>query len=309
MAHFSLATLVCSRAVYGIQLGRKPRLRLKLHPMRKSYKKPMRAKKSLGQHFLTSPEALEKIVRTADLRSSDVILEVGPGKGILTAVLLQRVARVIAVEKDHRLIPPLARMFARQIKERRLVLLHDDIIEFNLRAHGLSPGKYKVVANIPYYITGVFLRRFLSSKEHPESMTLLVQKEVADRIIARDKKESLLSIGVKAFGTPNYIGTVRAGSFSPPPKVDSAILSITNISKSQFKNVDERDFFEILHAGFAHKRKQLSKNLALSFRNTVSPEQACLSCAVSPRARAEDLSFEIWKCLARYLKRNRERIT
>lgn len=264
----------------------------------------MRAKKSLGQHFLKSPLVVEKIVAAAHMRPSDTILEVGPGKGVLTAALLTKVAHVVAVEKDSELVSYLAKKFTVEIEQKRLVLVSADILDVNLQHLGLSRGAYKIVANIPYYITGIFLRRFLSLVAYPESMTLLVQKEVADRILARDKKESLYSIGVKAYGTPKYIDTVRAGSFSPAPKVDSAILSITNISKSQFDDTDEESFFRVAHAGFAHKRKQLSTNLNLAFRDVVSGEEMCDSCMISHAVRAEDLSIADWKCLGQYYKRN-----
>lgn len=261
----------------------------------------MRAKKSLGQHFLKSQSVVEKIIATAQLRPSDTVLEVGPGKGVLTAALLTKVAHVIAVEKDGELVEYLTKKFAAEIEKKQLFLLSADILDRNLPSLGLSRGTYKIVANIPYYITGIFLRRFLSSTEYPESMTLLVQKEVADRILARDKKESLYSIGVKAYGTPKYITTVRAGNFSPAPKVDSVLLFITDISRSLFHNVDEVSFFEVLHAGFAHKRKQLSTNLSLAFGDILSGEEVCVHCSISPSVRAEDLSIAHWRCLARYL--------
>ncbi len=265
----------------------------------------MRAKKSLGQHFLKSPSVVEKIIAAAALRPSDTVLEVGPGKGVLTSALLTKVAQVIAVEKDNELIHYLTKKFSTEIKKKQLTLLSADILDIDLRSFGLARGTYKIVANIPYYITGMFLRRFLSNTEYPESMTLLVQKEVADRILARDKKESLYSIGIKAYGTPRYIDTVKAGNFSPPPKVDSAILAITDISKSQFHNIDEEAFFKVLHAGFAHKRKQIGTNLGLAFRSTLSPEEMCEGCTISQIARAEDLTIANWKCLARYYQENK----
>ena len=256
----------------------------------------MRAKKSLGQHFLTSQHVLKKIITAANLRPSDTVLEIGPGKGILTKALLQTAARVVAVEKDAVLAAYLADIFSHQISDKQLTLVSGDILDFDLSLYKLTPGTYKVVANIPYYITGVFFRRFLSSATYPESMTLLVQKEVAERIIAKTGKESLFSISVKVYGTPKQVGVVRAGNFSPPPKVDSAILTITDISKSQFNDIDEQSFFTVLHAGFAHKRKQLATNFGLA--NMLAPEKMCTHCTIPPSVRAEDLSVRHWICLA-----------
>ncbi len=261
----------------------------------------MRAKKSLGQHFLKSHLVIKKIVTAANLLSSDTVLEIGPGEGILTKTLLQNVQKVVAIEKDDALFEQLKVTFAKEIEQQKLYLVHGDILDFNLTSAGLTFASYKIVANIPYYITGVFLRRFLSCKEYPQSMTLLVQKEVADRIVAKNRKESLLSISIKAYGIPQYITTVGAGNFSPPPKVDSAILSIQQISKNHFKNVPEDLFFEIVRAGFAHKRKQLGANLRTVLKKTTSSEKTLSICGIPQKARAEDIALSDWMCLARNL--------
>ena len=257
-------------------------------------------KKSLGQNFLTSQGALNMIVEAADLHPHNIILEVGPGKGALTEKLLVRDVKVITVEKDDRLIPFLKERFSEEIREEKLILVHQDILNFDPASYGLTTGSYKIVANIPYYITGAFIRRFLETPAQPGHMVILVQKEVAQRIIAKDGKESLFSISVKAFGMPKYIETVKAGSFSPAPNVDSAILSISHISKDFFKNCEAEAFFKVIHAGFAHKRKQLGGNLtALAPKEKVASVLEQLG--ISPKTRAEDLTLEQWKQIAQPL--------
>ncbi len=262
------------------------------------------AKKSLGQHFLRDRGILAKIADAAKLALSDTVLEVGPGEGTLTELLLQSAGRVVAVEKDDRLIPLLREKFSAEIEAERLELIHADILSFNTKRSTLNAKRWKVVANLPYYITGQFLRKFLEENPClPHVMVLLLQKEVAKRIVASDGRESILSISVKCYGTPRYLGTVKAGSFSPPPKVDSAILAIENISKDFFRgepsdsgrfNLTEREnqFFTVLKKGFSHPRKLLSSNLELTGTDL---EQ----CGVPSNARAENLSLEQWKCLTK----------
>jgi 16S rRNA (adenine1518-N6/adenine1519-N6)-dimethyltransferase len=221
-----------------------------------------RAKKSLGQNFLKSEPALKKIIAAGEITSEDTILEIGPGKGALTKKILEVAGKVIAVEKDRELFAFLSEKFANEITEGKLILIEDDILNFEI-VEFLSAGKYKVVANIPYNITGAILKKFLTSEHQPERMVLLVQHEVAQRIVARDEKESVLSISVKAYGTPHLVMKVAARYFSPSPKVDSAVILISNISRELFEKsgVNEAKFWEIVKAGFAHKRKQLQGNL------------------------------------------------
>ena len=217
-------------------------------------------KKSLGQNFLNSPKIIKDIVLAGNVNKDDVVIEIGPGDGILTSELLSTSAHVISVEKDDRLIPLLHQKFRKEISVRQLELIHADILDLGLPY--ITSGKYKVVANIPYYITGQIIRMFLESDKQPQSMTILVQKEVAERIVAKDSKESLLSLSVKIYGDPKYVMTVGRGLFTPSPNVDSAVLTIENISKDRFSGVGDKLFFDVIHAGFAHKRKQLLPNLA-----------------------------------------------
>lgn len=261
----------------------------------------MLPKKTLGQHFLTNKGIVASIVDAGDVSPREAVLEIGPGRGVLTAELLKRGARVIAVEKDAELLPFLEEKFEKEIKEKQLLLIGDDILDFHPETYKLKPETYKLIANIPYYITGAIIRKFLTEKNPPKKMVLLVQKEVAERIVAKNKKESLLSISVKVYGAPKYVKTVKAGSFTPPPKVDSAILLIDSISRNFFHKEasgtpTEERFFEVLHAGFAHKRKQLFGNLRAVFDEKILREKMA-RCGILENARAESLSVGDWKCL------------
>lgn len=251
-------------------------------------------KKNLGQHFLKSKKALSTIVRAAHLSAKDTVLEIGPGKGVLTAELLKNAGKVIAIEKDIALTEYLKERFAEEIASGKLELIHDDIRNFEPTTYNLPTSNYKLVANIPYYITGQILRQFLTVKHKPECMVLLVQKEIAERIIARDGKESLLSISVRAFGTPTYVEKVPARYFSPPPDVDSAILSIANISSPFASPRAEQHFFNIARKGFAHKRKLLKSNIGCS-------AAVLKQCNIKESARAEEISIDQWICLAAHI--------
>ena len=294
----------------------------------------MQKKKSLGQHFLHSSKIISDIVLVGKILPNDTVLEIGPGEGSLTEKLLPVAGKVIAVEKDSRLIPMLQEKFREEIKSGKLKLIEGDILEYDIeslvapdldefrggKAHergnvlmyddesvSLSNKEirqrwsYKLIANIPYYITGQILRMFLETKNQPETMVLLMQKEVAERILARDGKGSLLSLSVKAFGEPKLVRTVGRGSFSPPPNVDSAILLIQNISRFHLDGIPEKFFFKVLHAGFAHKRKQLLPNLSL-----ILPKeklvQAFEKAGISLQSRAEDIPLETWLTLSKLLR-------
>lgn len=251
-----------------------------------SMRRFMKAKKSLGQNFLKSEKALADIVDASDVHADDIVLEIGPGKGALTAKLLETGAKVIAIEKDRELIPLLQETFADYIASGKLELLEADILSFDPSHYPLVTSYYRIVANIPYYITGAIIRKFLESDRQPISMTLLVQKEVAERIVARDGKESILSISVKAYGTPKFIGKVPKRYFTPEPSVDSAIIHIDNISKDRFKKVSEIDFFKVVKVGFGQKRKTLAKNL--KDLGIVLPPH------LPEKVRAEDISLDDW---------------
>lgn len=258
----------------------------------------MLAKKSLGQNFLMHRQTAERIVGAALLPEAAKVLEIGPGTGMLTRELLNAGMRVIAVEADYALIPELESTFAKEVGEGTLTLESADIRSFDTTT---ITGAYHLVANIPYYITGEIIRQFLTAPNQPTSMTLLVQKEVATRI-AREKKESLLSLSVKVYGTPNYCFTVPRGAFKPAPNVDSAVLRIGNISRTGFTDAAEEErFFEVIRAGFAHKRKRLAKNLEEKFSKE-AVAAAFGVAALDTNVRAEDISLDTWKLLTRELR-------
>lgn len=255
----------------------------------------MKPKKHLGQNFLTSIPARIAIVSAGNITPADTILEVGPGKGFLTKGLLETGAHVIALEKDRDLIPILSSEFSSYTN---FTLLEGDVLSFNPSDTKLESNTYKLIANIPYYITGAIFERFLSVVNQPSTMVVLIQKEVAERIVARDKKESILSLSVKAYGEPKIVYRVNKGSFNPIPTVDSAVLGIYNISRTNFKNqYHEAMFFKVLKTGFAHKRKLLASNLKEAFPKTNLPV-LFESLHIPPKARAEDVPLPLWLSLA-----------
>jgi len=255
------------------------------------------AKKSLGQNFLASPQAVSDIARATEIVAGENIIEIGPGTGTLTEALLKAGASLIAYEKDDRLQEMLSQKFSKEISDGKFSLVHKDILEVN---ENEFTAPYKVVANIPYYITGAILRMFLEAKEKPSLMVLMVQKEVADRIVAHDGKESILSISVKAYGTPVIIRKVGKGSFRPAPTVDSAVIRIENIKNLFTSRDEEKRFFEIVRAGFAQKRKKLSRNLeSVSTKDKINDAFKALN--LGDNTRAEDLPAPIWIELSKKL--------
>ena len=256
-----------------------------------------RPKKSLGQHFLTSPYVIREMVTS--VTPDDVVLEIGPGEGILTREILDTGCIIHAIEKDTDLIPILKEKFAHESETGKFILHHIDVLKFDTKR---LPIGYKIIANIPYYITGAIMRYFLEdASNQPKHMTLLIQKEVADRIMARDKKESLLSLSVRAYSTPKYIKTVSRGAFRPAPAVDSAIIALENISKNNFKNkAEEKAFFELIHLGFGHKRKTLWHNFA-PLGETMR-KNIFKVASLDPKIRAEDISLQIWLLMVKSYK-------
>lgn len=264
-----------------------------------------RTKKSLGQHFLRSSSAVKAIVASGKTNNEDTVLEIGPGEGVLTVALLATGAKIIAVEKDADLIPILTERFAQEIESGQLTLLHMDVLDFSPKNYGLEKGKYKLIANIPYYITGAIMEQFLENEHPPSCIVVLIQKEVAQRAVSRDGKESILSISVKAFGSPKITAKVPASAFRPAPKVDSAVLTIEDISTLKFSPrgatpKEIKHFFHIVRAGFAHKRKLLIRNLEeVAKREAI--EQAFSELSLPPLARAETVPVETWIELAKKL--------
>jgi 16S rRNA (adenine1518-N6/adenine1519-N6)-dimethyltransferase len=189
-----------------------------------------------------------------------------------------------------------------EIKNKKLILIHKDVLEFEPSVYGIEEGKYKIIANIPYNITGAIIKKFLSETLRPKMMVLLVQKEVAERIVARDKKESILSISVKAYADPLYMMKVGKRFFSPSPKVDSAIIAIRDIHLKYFTNKkEELAFFTILKAAFAHKRKVMRKNL-----EDIAPKEAIdilfTELSIDQKVRAEDVEAQLWPQIVKKLQ-------
>ena len=261
-------------------------------------------KKSLGQHFLKNPKIVEKIVAAGEVAEGDTVLEIGPGTGALTDALLAAGAHVIAIEIDGRAVETLRETFSEEITTGQLQLIHEDIRSTTVAALDLPDRKYKLIANIPYYISGMLFEQFLSASTQPSLLVFLVQKEIAERIV-RSKKESLLSLSVKVYGLPEYVATVSRGNFTPPPSVDSAILKISSISRDHFRDIDESFFFTVLHNGFKAKRKQLLGNLSdLADRETLRSLFSVLDIPLM--ARGEDLPVETWLSLTHALAVHRK---
>jgi 16S rRNA (adenine1518-N6/adenine1519-N6)-dimethyltransferase len=262
-----------------------------------------RTKKSLGQHFLTSAVVPRWMCDAAGLKMGDTVVEVGPGTGVLTRELLNRGVRVLALEADRRAIEVLEEEFAEAIESGQLRVTNSDVRELDLMGLGLADHSFKVVSNIPYYLTGHLFRLFLESEVQPRTLVFLVQKEVGHRAtasLARGDKESLLSLSLKVFGEPSYVKTVGKGHFSPPPKVDSAIVLVKNIHRRHFTDIDPETFFQVLHWGFGAKRKQLLGNLSQHFKRenlrTIFHE-----LSIPENVRAEDMELETWLYLVKKL--------
>jgi 16S rRNA (adenine1518-N6/adenine1519-N6)-dimethyltransferase len=271
----------------------------------------MHPKKSLGQNFLTSIPARLKMVEAGRVTTADTVLEIGPGKGFLTKALLETGAKVIALEKDADLLPLLSESFSSEITTGALTLIEGDALEYTPAfAHSplstLHPplSTYKLIANIPYYITGAILSHFLTLPHQPSCIVVLIQKEVAERACAKDCKESLLSLSIKAYGDPKLVYRVSRGSFNPIPKVDSAILQIENISRKNFKHdYHEAMFFKVIHAAFAHKRKFALSNIQSVFKN-VDIKTLFKEANLSEKVRAEDVTLQAWIQISSRLSSN-----
>jgi 16S rRNA (adenine1518-N6/adenine1519-N6)-dimethyltransferase len=258
----------------------------------------LRAKKSLGQHFLIDRRMLGRIVSAAEVTAEDTVIEVGPGLGILTRELARRARKVIAVEADSGLASAVREMFSQVAN---VSIIESDILQTDPASllatagvEGASPG-YKVVANIPYYITSPILRHFLEASLKPSVMVIMLQKEVGEAIAAQPGKMSILAVSVQFYGSPVIVGRVPSRSFYPPPKVDSVILRIKLHQQPPIRVSQTSKFFEVVRAGFSAPRKQLRNSLAQGLG--VSPQEAAAMlgrATLDSKRRAETLSLDEW---------------
>ena len=263
-------------------------------------------KKSLGQNFLVDQRALERIVEAAELGPEDIVLEIGPGLGALTRLLAAEAGRVVAVELDQRLVEALKQTATAKADLPNVEIIHGDILELNLAdllEQQRDNFQYKVVANLPYYITSAIIRHLLTAEVRPKLMVVTVQLEVARRITAEPGEMSLLAVSVQFYGRPRIVARIKAGAFYPSPQVDSAVIRI-DLDDYPVVEVDDVDsFFEVVRAGFAQRRKQLRNALAAGLALPASEAAQVLNRAgVNPRRRAQTLSLEEWAKVWREMK-------
>jgi 16S rRNA (adenine1518-N6/adenine1519-N6)-dimethyltransferase len=259
----------------------------------------LHAKKGLGQHFLFDPNILKKIVSAAGLTAQDTVLEIGPGLGSLTAVLADSGARVVAVELDETMVNILQTELGHFPN---LTIVHGDILTTqpaSLLPQNDGPTEYKVVANLPYYITSAVIRHLLEAEVRPSRLVLTVQREVAQRIVAEPGDLSLLAVSIQFYGRPQLIARIPAGAFLPPPNVDSAVIRIDTFDPLPYAVADHRQFFRVVKAGFSQKRKQLHNALSAGLALPSEQVAAALNQAmIDPRRRAQTLSMDEWTALA-----------
>lgn len=256
------------------------------------------AKKALGQHWLTDEPTLVAICEAANLGQGDTVLEIGPGLGGLTRQLVLRAGQVIAVELDN----SLAAKLSRTVKADNLEIIQSDILKFDLSR---LPLGYKVVANIPYYLTSNLIRLLAESANPPLEMTLLVQQEVAERIAAGAGQMSLLAVSVQLYYRPKLGPVVAASLFKPPPKVDSQVIILKRRTQPLFKDLDSKLYFRIVKAGFAGKRKKLRGSLAAGLG--ISKDQAdqlLQKAKIDGNLRAQNLSLKDWHKLYKVFGKN-----
>lgn len=257
----------------------------------------IKAKKSLGQNFLKDAAVVQRIVEDAQISSEDVVVEIGPGKGVMTEQLAQYAKKVIAIELDDRLIPILQEKFE---KEKNVTVIHGDILQINLPKlvtdHELQSSGYKVVANIPYYITAPIVRLLLETQYPAKEIILMVQKEVAERIAAKPGEMSILAVAVQYYAKAEVLFEVSKKSFDPEPQVDSAIIKIVTNNQSSVTKEETKRFFQVVRGGFSAKRKTLANNLSNSLHiKKPEVEKMLEDLGFSKNTRAQELSVEDWQ--------------
>lgn len=267
-----------------------------IHTLLKRYN--LRPQKGLGQNFLTDPAALTRVVDAAQIQPEDTVLEVGPGLGSLTHYLAERAERVVAVELDNHLVAALEEILQ---PHSNVELVSADILEVNLANFFTEPG-WLAVANIPYYITSALLRHLLEAKIPPTRLVLTVQKEVAERICARDGNMNLLALSVQVYGEPSITGKIPAGAFYPVPKVDSAVVKIELFPQPLFPPKQLEQFFQLIKAGFSQKRKTLQNSLSGGMNwDKARTGEILTQTGIDPKRRAQTLSMAEWGELIKVL--------
>ncbi len=262
----------------------------------------LRPRKGLGQHYLTDPAILDGIVDAAELPPDAVVIEVGPGPGALTAALAPRVGRLVAIELDDRLAPLLADLYQTWPQ---VQIVQGDALTFSpAQALGLQEGvaPYYVLGNIPYYITSPLLRHFLEAEPPPQRIVVTIQRDVAQRIVARPPQMSLLAVAVQLYARPRIVRTLPPGAFTPPPKVHSAVLRLDVRSQPLVAPEQRPTFFKVVRAGFGQKRKTLRNSLASGLH--LPPRviaQALLAAGLDPKQRAQELDIRQWLRLTQVL--------
>lgn len=269
-----------------------------MHPKHLLDQYQLEPKKSLGQNFLFDENVLERIVAAADLQPADEVLEIGPGLGALTRPLAHTARRVVAVELDDRFLPILQAELAGFIN---VDIIHGDILAQDPAR--LFSRPYKVIANVPYYITGAILRHLLAATHKPTCLVLTVQKEVAERLTAVPPHMSLLAVSAQVYGRPQTITTIKAGAFWPRPEVDSAVVRLDVYSEAErpLPLAAESAFFRLVKAGFSQKRKQLQNNLRQLELKKEDVVKWLASVGIDGRRRAETLALDEWLQLFTYL--------
>ncbi|GAB4566373.1 MAG: 16S rRNA (adenine(1518)-N(6)/adenine(1519)-N(6)) -dimethyltransferase RsmA [Anaerolineae bacterium] len=275
---------------------------INVHELLRRY--DLRPRKGLGQNFLVDPVHLERIVQAAELTSGDIVLEIGPGPGGLTVLLARQAGRVVAVELDERMIQVLRDALAGMPNVR---IVQGDILELDpamlVAAEGQPTPEYKVVANLPYYITSAAIRHLLEASHPPSLLVLTVQREVAQRIVAQPPQMSLLAVSVQLYAEAEIVDRIPAGAFYPPPKVESAVVRLRRRLEPAVPVDDREHFFDVVRAGFGQRRKQLRNALAAGLNlPTAVVTQAMSKAGIDPRRRAETMTLAEWARLASVIR-------
>lgn len=256
----------------------------------------MPTKKSLGQHWLKDPDILKQIADQADISPGESVLEIGPGLGTLTSRLLKKTNNVVVVELDE----DLAKKLPGQFPGKNLKVYNEDILDFDLT---ILPKNYKVVANVPYYITSKIIQKLMTSENPPKTIVLLIQEEVAERIVAKNDQTSLLSLSVQIYAEASLGVEVPAHYFTPPPKVDSQVVVLARRNRPLIDPAEQKDFFKLVRIGFSAKRKKLSTNLSVGYGvNKKDAEKWLADCNIAQDVRAQQLTIDQWKELLHVLQ-------